>query len=375
MSDRLQFDDRLLNLYAVEDLEGTHPALHAALLAWFRAFGDFDDGSLGRLIAARGPADVERWKGPAQAALSRIPAVVATLDALIAELETAPSRGAPDQRARFAELLQAARANRTVLVELAPALVARALDSTRDYDGARAAAAAAVARTVRRLEEMRARSEDASRTYAELQPMVAELQSTWEALDRALAPLSRQDQRAVRGAQDAAMRAAAAALCRNLFLRKMRDRAAGAWPAPTIAPPGDSAPERFAAALARGDYAAAHATLAPWLADAWTEERLAADLRRSAREIAAGFDLVEPPPAGAWSVGSNPMGYEDVRTLSGAAIPAEVTAENFRGWFPIRVQTEEEDGFLTEMDTLVSLYAIAVDTPAGERIGYLRLEE
>jgi len=360
MTERLEFDDRLLNRYAVENLERSHPAIHAALHAWFAAFGEFDDTA------------------PAHAAAAAIPAIVKTLDGAVAQLETALAVPAAfPEHAQLEALLESARANRIALVERAPAILSRILAQAGGYDVLRAEATAAVEQLAQRLEEMRARSEDDRHSYRELQPMVAELQAVWAALDRALDPLSRQDQRAVRGPQDARMRGAATALCRNLFALKLRDRAAGRWPAPTIAPPGDSAPERLAAALARGDTGAAHATLAPWLDDAWTEARLAETMRGSARATAAGFDLAEPPPAGAYAVGTNPMRYEDVRQdrTEGPAVPVEVTGENFLGWFPIRIQTEAEDGYLTDLDTLASCYAIAVKTPAGQRIGYLRFEE
>jgi hypothetical protein len=377
MTERFEFDDRLLNRYTVEHLERSHPALHAALHAWFAAFGDFDNASLSKLAAARGPAEVERWNAPAQAALASIPAVVKTLDTAISQLEGAlAATAAFPERAQLEELLESARVNRTTLVERAPALIAQALSPAGDYEAARAAALAALERTAQRLEDMRARSTEDGRSYRELQPMVAELGEVWATLDRALAPLSRQDQRALRAPRDAELRAAAGALCRNLFDRKMRDRAVGTWPAPAIAPPSDSAPERFAAAMARGDHATARATLAPWLAGVWTAARLAEVMRTAALEVAAGFDLAEPPPAGAWHVGSNPMRYEDVRQhrTEGEVVPPEVTAANYLGWFAIQIQTEEEDGYLTDIADLASFHTIAVMTPVGERIGYLRPE-
>jgi len=228
VTNRLVFDDRLLNRYAVEDLAESQPRLHAALLAWFAAFGDFDDTSLDRLLGARGPTEVDRWRVAAQNALATIPDLAKTLDAVRSELQAALSAGpaVPDQ-ARLEELLQSAEANRTALVEHAPALVARALGSSAAYGDANAEAAAAVGRTAERLERMQARSEDVERSYGELQPMVAELQGVWSELDRALAALSRQDQRAVRAPQDRRMRASAAAVCRNLFQRKMTERAQG----------------------------------------------------------------------------------------------------------------------------------------------------
>jgi hypothetical protein len=373
MPDRLAFDDRLLNRYTVEDLEKTHPALFTALQAWFKAFSDFDDTSLAKLIAARGQVDIDKWKDKALAALASIPSVVATLDGVILELESALSRSQFPERSQLEALFDSARKNRNALVEDAPALVAQALGSVGAYDATKSEAAAAVARTAKKLEEMRDRSADASRSYRELQPLVEELKKTWTALDHALESLSRQDQRAVREPQNHRMREAAGALCRNLFDRKMRDRANGTWPAPEVFEPGDSAPERFAAALARGDFAAAHATLARWVAGEWTVERLHEEYTRTATDIAAGFDMAEPPPAGAWEVGSNPLTLEDLRDEDND-IAAEVTEENFLGWFPIQILTEEEDAYLTDLASLASLYTVAVSTSDGERIGFLRFE-
>lgn len=374
MADRLSVDDRLLNRYTVENLEQRHPALFAALQAWFKAFSDFDDASFAKLIAAKGQAEIDKWKDKGQAALASIPSVVQTLDAVIQELESALSKDQFPERAQLEALLDSARKNRSMFLDQAPSLVTKALDSVGAHDETKSEAAAAVARTAKRLEEMRDRSADASRSYRELQPLVAELKNTWAALDHALEPLSRQDQRAVREPQDARMREAAGALCRNLFDRKMRDRANGAWPAPEIFEPGDSAPERFAAALARGDFAAAYATLAPWVAEQWPAERLQEEYTRTATEIAAGFDMPEPPPAGAWEVGSNPLSLEGLRSEDND-IHDEVTEENFLGWFPIQILTEEEDAYLTDLANLASLYTVAVSTPDGERIGFLKFEE
>ncbi len=371
MADRLAFDDRLLNRYTVEDLEKSHPPLHSALQAWFKAFSDFDDTSLAKLIAAKGQPEIDKWKAKGEAALASIPAVVHTLDGVILELENALSKGPFPERAQLEALFDSARKNRKALLEDAPALVAKALGSGGAYDATKSEAAAAVARTAKKLEEMRDRSADEARSYRELQPLVEELKKTWAALDHALEPLSRQDQRAVREPQDARMRDAAGALCRSLFDRKMRDRASGAWPAPEVFNPGDSAPERLAAGIARGDFAAAHATLAPWVAAEWTIERLQEEHTRTATEIAAGFDMTEPPPAGAWEVGSNPLTLGDLRDEDND-ISEAVTEENFLGWFPIQILTEEEDAYLTDLANLASLYAIAVSTPAGERIGFLK---
>jgi hypothetical protein len=371
---RLSFDDRLLNRYTVANLETSHPPLHSALQAWFKSFSDFDDTALAKLLAARGQAEIEKWRAGGQAALASIPAVVHTLDGLIRELEAALTAGEFPERPQLEGLLDSARKNRSALADQAPALVAQALGSVGAYDATKSEAAAAVARTAKKLAEMRDRSADESRSYRELQPLVEELKRTWAALDHALEPLSRQDQRAVREPQDGRLREAAATLCRTLFDRKMRDRATGAWPAPEIFEPGDSAPERLAAALARGDYAAAHASLAPWVAREWTAERLEEEYLRTATEIAAGFDMPEPPPAGAWEVGSNPLTLDDLRSEDND-IAADVTGANFLGWFPIQILTDEEDAYLTDLANLATLYTVAVSTPDGERIGFLKFEE
>jgi len=372
------FDDRLINRYTVEDLEKSHPALHSALLVWFKAFGDFDDGGLAKLVNAKSPADVERAKPRAQAALDSIPGVVKTLDAVTTELETALAAPAAfPERAQLEGLLESARTNRTALVERLPAMAADALGSPASYETARAKAVAAVTRTADRLEEMRTRSADATKSYKDLQPMVAELKGVWGELDKALSALSRQDQRAVRAPEDGRTRAAALALCRNLYARKMRDRASGAWPAATIAPPGDPAPERFAAALAAGNFSVANATLAPWLVTVWTADRLAQEITQSTRATAEAADLPEAPRVGAYEVGANPMQYDDMRhePANRTGVPAEVTAGNYRGWFIVNLQTEEEDGYLTDIDTLATLYVVAVNTPDGDRIGYVRVVE
>ncbi|HKW00327.1 MAG TPA: hypothetical protein VJN96_10910, partial [Vicinamibacterales bacterium] len=132
------FDDRLINRYTVENLETSHPTLHRALLVWFKAFGDFDDGGVAKLVNAKNPADVERAKPRAQAALDSIPGIVKTLDAVTAELEAAlATGGAIAERAQLEGLLEAARTNRTALAERLPAMAANALGSPESYEAAR----------------------------------------------------------------------------------------------------------------------------------------------------------------------------------------------------------------------------------------------
>lgn len=377
MPERLSFDDRLLNRFTVENLRSGFPALHHALATWFTAFGDFDDTSLTKLIAARGPADIERWRQAAQTALAAIPAIAQTLDMVEEELNRAlASCEACPERQQLVDLLDSARVNRVTLVERAPALAAGAIGSASD-SGRLAAAAAHVERAVRQLDRMRARSEAPDRPYRELQPMVAELRALWATLDRELAALSRGEQRTVRAPHEGRLRESAGVLCRNLFARKTRDRAAGIWPLPEISAPDDRVPERFAATLARGAYADAQGMLAPWLVGQWSPERLAEEMGRSVRTVMEAAGLRQPPPPGAFLVAVNPMRYEDVRQLSrdAAPIPSELTAENFRGWFPVRIQTEEEDAYLTDIEDLVRLRVATVSSPAGERIGYIEFEQ
>ena len=157
MPERLVFDDRLLNCYAIEHLQSVYPALYMALGAWFATFGDLDTSTLEKLLRARGPADVEKWKGPAEAALAATPGVVETLDGVISALEEALVAAAPAEREQLEGLLASARGNRITLVEQAPTLVGKALGSAGAYHSARAEADAAVARTIEQLETMRAR--------------------------------------------------------------------------------------------------------------------------------------------------------------------------------------------------------------------------
>jgi len=78
---------------------------------------------------------------------------------------------------------------------------------------------------------------------------------------------------------------------------------------------------------------------------------------------------VQPLPDAQWS----DVQRELVKTYArDQAVPNDVTADNYRGWFLVHIRTEEEDAFLTDIEDLANLYAVAVTTPEGERIGYLR---
>jgi hypothetical protein len=378
MTAGLSFDDRLWNPYAVENLQQSHPELHEKLRIWFDAIRDFDDTSLLKLINAKGADEVGKWREKGAAALEAARSVALRLEPVLRTLEQALAVATPfPEREQLSGLLEAALRNRAALLEQAPALVSEALASATAYAGSKAAASRAVEDAAKQLDAMLARSSDVSKPYRELRPMVAELAETWSVLDRALAPLSRQDQRVARSAQQERMSAAGRALCRNLFLAKMRDRKSGAWPMPEIAAPGDSAAQRLGAAIAARDFPAAADTLAPWLRDEWTVERLGREFDKSAAEIATGFDLGEAPPPGAWLVGSNPMTYQDVRHQNdaGAPVPVEVTAENFIAWHPMEIRTEDEDEYLTDIGCLMKLYTITVRAPEGQRIGHLAIAE
>jgi hypothetical protein len=70
------------------------------------------------------------------------------------------------------------------------------------------------------------------------------------------------------------------------------------------------------------------------------------------------------------------MSYAEVRNLGDAErVPEEITAENFLRWVPIQIQTEEEDGYLTNIEYVLSLYTVAVSFDGAERIGYVKLAE
>jgi hypothetical protein len=293
---------------------------------------------------------------------------------LIAKLEKAVADAGTNAAPDLVTLLASARRNRTVLLEEAPVLVAEALASSPEYARQRAGAVAAVDAAAERLNAMRARSDDEATPYAELAPLVGQLKELWAGLDRALAPLSRGEQDAIRGERAEPMTTAAKALTRNLFLRKMRDRGRGDWPAPEVLP-GETAPERFASALAGGDYGQASTLLAPWLEEEWTAARLEEEMSRSVAEIVAGFDLPVGPPAGAWEVGSNPLDLAALKEDESEAIPEDVSEANFRGWWPVQILTEEEDGWLTDIGYLATLFVIAVELDGQERIGYLRFGE
>ncbi|HTO73930.1 MAG TPA: hypothetical protein VMJ30_08925 [Gemmatimonadales bacterium] len=371
MTDHLSLDERLWDLDHYQSLESSQPSLYLGLKSCISAFSRVDLAALDRLMAARGAAEVEPARGAGELALHTATIVGGMLSQLIGKLETAVTGARRNADPQLEVMLEAARRNRTALLNEAPVRVAEALASSPEYTRQRAAAVAAVDAAALHLAVMRTRSASPDASYAELAPMVGELRELWGELDRALAPLSRREQESIRGPQSEAMGAVAREITRNLYERKMRDRASGAWPRPEI-PPGESAAERFAWALASANYGTAARLLAPWLAAEWPPSRIEEEFARSVEEVVGGFDLPAAPPPGAWQVGSNPLDLAGLRDDLGEPIPEAVNEENFRGWWPIQILTDEEDGWLTDLAQLAAVSVIAVELGGRELIGYIR---
>ena len=226
MADQLELDPRLYNPYAVADLAPSHPAVFAALQGWFGAVREFDDGAFEKLMRARAPEEIQRLGGAAEAVLAGMPQLASRLDPVIAALQEALAPAGSD--ARLEGLLEGARKARRELLERAPQLFAAAMRRAANADGLKAHAVELARTTVEALEAMAARSADGAMTFAELAPMVAELRRRLEDLHGAVAELPRQEARALQ--RDPKLAAASAALRRNLFAAKTRDRASGRLP-------------------------------------------------------------------------------------------------------------------------------------------------
>lgn len=380
MPERLQLDDRIYNPYSVEDLAQTHPPVFAALETWFKGVRQFDDGPLLRLIAARGPEEVGRNRAAGEAALAHLPEFAGNLDPLIAALEQALAQetAGSSMHRRLSELLEAARHNRKELLERAPALVAQAIASAESYSAAVQRAEALVDATAKKIEAMARASQNSTKSFAELRPMIEELRRIWEQLEAGLAGLPRQEARRIRSTQEPRMKTAASTLCSNLMSSKMRARSSGLLPALGVTAKRDSVVDRFAIALLRGDYQTACALMATWLQKIWTAESLRQRVEEEYAAIAGDSGLPVAPPPGDYEAGSNPLGIADLRRLRGSSrplIPAEVTEENFLGWVPLSIMPEEEDSYLTNMGYLLSAYVIPVREAGEQRIGYLSLGE
>ena len=116
--------------------------------------------------------------------------------------------------------------------------------------------------------------------------------------------------------------------------------------------------------MATRDFAGAHALLAPWVQATMSP----ADVERMMDEACG--DL---PPPREWSLDSGFMEVDELRTASefgppSQPIAADVTAENYRGWHCIEFKPGENDD---DFDARFDLWVVAVETPAGLRIGFL----
>ena len=174
MPECLQLDDRLYNPYSVEDLAQTHPQVFAALETWFKGVRQFDDEPLLKLIAARGPEEVGKNRAAGEAALAHLPEFAGNLDPLIAALEQALARetAGSAMHLRLRELREAARHNRKELLERAPMLVAQAIASADSFSTIVQRAEALVDATAKKLETMARSSEDSTKSFTELRPMI-----------------------------------------------------------------------------------------------------------------------------------------------------------------------------------------------------------
>jgi len=369
----LSLDDRLWTLDTFTSLEASYPSIYSGLKTCLGAWQRLDLDSLERLIAARGEEQVAATQQKGEGALRGALILGGMLNPLVQKLERATAEAGAGESPTLGIMLEAAQKNRRELIETAPALVAAALRSSPRHERLRGHATDAVERTLHRLEQMLARSEEAGVRFRELAPMVEQLKQLWADLDRALAPLSRMEQESIRRPHSDAMTSAARSLTRNLYLRKSEDRASGAWPPPVINP-GGTVPEQFAAALASAHYSGATTLLAPWLATEWPATRLREAMEQASEAILAGFDLAIAPKPGGYDVGSNPLELAELREDGQETIAAEVTDENFRGWWPTQILTDEEDAWLTEISYVASYFVIVVEVAGKERIGYLRFE-
>lgn len=384
MPDSLHLDDRIYNPYAVEDLAASHPKVFAAFKAWFSAVADFEEGPLNKLIAARGPEEVGRHRTVGEAVLAQLPEFTKPLASLIAALEEALSQepfGSPGH-SRLSPLLESARINHREYAERAPALAAEALASVESYAAAVLQAEALVKATAEKLEAIARASYGRTKKFADLHLMIEELRQTWKQLDAGLAPLSRQEARRIRGAEEQRMQKAAAALCKNLISAKARARAAGLLSPPDIQTKGDGVVDRFAVAVLRADYTAACSFFAPWLESVWTPETLQSRVEAEYSLIAREAGVSAVPALAEYQASSNPIDLRSLREIhdgSKMPIPAQVTAENFLAWVPLKLMPEEEDSYLTNIDYLLSLYVLTVRNAGkdggGERIGYLLFGE
>ena len=374
----LHLDERLRNHGPLADLRLSHPALFQALRPWFVAQVRFDFHGLDALVTAASHEALAAAAEKGEAALAACPAVAATLDPVIVELEAAIAGADGAMRPRLEGLLESARTNRATFLG-AQAAVDAARANAVDESVLATRATRVLEEAERRLDTLVAAAADEAAPYARLEPLNGELLALWEDVADALDPIRVREQRALRASFDPRMREKAGLVCRRLHAALSRDRASGAWPRPQVvipddAPHADSVAAAFALALACDDGQAAHAVLAPWLQAAWTPQRLhdavVADL---ATTMTFYEGLTQAPAPATIRVVTNPLSYEDVAGLSGETLPPEVTADNFHEWHPVQILTDDIDASLTDWAIWCDLFVVTVQTPAGEKVGYFRI--
>jgi hypothetical protein len=147
-------------------------------------------------------------------------------------------------------------------------------------------------------------------------------------------------------------------------------RAAVAVPSP-IATAEPESPERriervveeFAGAVIAKDFKAAHARLAPWIANKLGATRLRAFIKEHLLDDSAPADFQSS---------GNDITLDHLRELGEHAIPDAVAAENFRQWMMLDFTPDPDAG--SELDYILRLWLIVVEIDGAMRIGYLEPE-
>jgi hypothetical protein len=323
------------------------------------------------LITTREPEEVQKYRGAAEAVMVALPQLASRLDPVIAALQDALARSVPDPR--FEGLLEGAKNSQRTLLERAPDLFAAALRRVENVDAERARAADLARTTTEALEAMAAQSADTTRTFAELASVLAEHYRRLRELNAALDDLPRADARAFQ--RDSRRATASAALCRNLYAAKMRDRAAGRLPLPSKTAEGTGAAHALAVAIIAADYDAAHALLAPWLRAQWSPEVLRARISARYALVAAASEDKTLPPAADYRASRGLFELAELRNGKAVSVPDEVTEESFDGRWYLEILSEEEDAFFTGIDQLASFWLVAVKTDGGPRVGSLEIDD
>lgn len=136
--------------------------------------------------------------------------------------------------------------------------------------------------------------------------------------------------------------------------------------------------ERFGGAIVGGDYAGAHAALAPWLGAVWTPERLEGLVAAQLADLAEAWDLEAAPALGRCGVDSNPLSLDALRDEAGAEVssgefPDEIVEAGYRAWMCLELRASDagEEGELAVCD----LWVAVVEVDGELRIGYFEALE